>query len=1264
MENIIHNQSHDICLNMIVKNEAHVIKDTLENLWKYINFSYYVISDTGSTDNTIEIINDFFKSKNVSGIIYSDVWKDFGSNRTIALKEAYKKTKYLLVFDADDKIVGDFKLPAVLDQDSYYLKFGDAVTYKRILLINNHLKWIFVGVLHEYLKCTDKDNTTLSLIDGKYFVDSGKSGDRSKDPDKYKKDAIILENAFYEAEKNNDNIKIRYSFYTAQSHRDSNNKEKSIEWYKKRADLKDWNQEVYYSYYMIGNLYVQLNEIEKAIYYWCLAIEADEERYEAHYEIISHFRKQGNYKTAYNYYKFIKKLDINFNDKLFVYFPIYDYLLLYELSIILCYNDKHSYGLEIYNKLFLIGTLPIVLALSILENLIFYIDHLYHNLKFNENYLNFVQKIYKVLNGISTSHISCINKTVNKMISLYDTYDIDLIKSKLKNKSTVKVFLSITSCKRLDLFIKTINSFLINCKDIHLIDYFFCVDDNSSKEDRTKMLTTFPFIKYIFKTDEQKGHLKSMNIIWNKLNEIKPKYWIHLEDDWCFIKPCNYVQKSIDFLNKYEDKNIHQILFNKNYGEIIDCYNLVGGEKMEDDFILHIKDEDIKYGMHCAYWSHYSFRPSMCNVSTILKLGNYDTDKTFFEGEYANKYFSNGYKSAFYNEICCLHTGKLTSEKSNVKHNAYSLNSIDQFDNKTTTIDDDYIKNKYKFYKKMDHFGNDIYFHNTLPLDILIEKCEKTDNCIGFNTLGYFKDHIDLDNLKEINYNSEIGGLYINIERYDAKYGVKDLVLIEDIPLDTPIDNVLDKSVEVLLDNSVETDQYNLLIKESDPIQFINNYLFVEYFDYSGSDINYSKFDTISEMMIHADSIEECVAFNTLGFFKSSVDLCNLDKNEYVNKKNNGIYIKLSKLNNNNSFIKINNLNTLDKEYKVNDISIDFNTMYSLVNDDENEYIAFNNFGFLKKTICFDNLLYTNSIYNNAIYINVIKYYKNISKKHIRVKVICDWSTSEDLCIQINKMSMGNLLWSSLQFTYEDHNIDYYLILNKPFDNTFFIPHKSIVLRTKPFIKHENEDTNFVSINNNFLHINVNNSSLNSFIWNTNLTYKDLKNEKIDKCKNNAYTIMSFNHIQMEEVAVRLLKSIEFKSNIIDIYSNNNKYSFKNITIYNETDFDKNNFKDYKYCIVIEDFIENNYIDKLWDCILNETLCFYIGSPNISKYIDPKAYVLFDYSNNENYYQIIKNAIDSNLWEERIEFIRNEKNKTLEQYNLFPTVEKIIRECN
>ena len=49
-----------ICLNMIVKNESNVIKATLTNLCEHLTFKYWVILDTGSTDNTKQIIIDFY----------------------------------------------------------------------------------------------------------------------------------------------------------------------------------------------------------------------------------------------------------------------------------------------------------------------------------------------------------------------------------------------------------------------------------------------------------------------------------------------------------------------------------------------------------------------------------------------------------------------------------------------------------------------------------------------------------------------------------------------------------------------------------------------------------------------------------------------------------------------------------------------------------------------------------------------------------------------------------------------------------------------------------------------------------------------------------------------------------------------------------------------------------------------------------------------------------------------------------------------------
>ena len=83
------------CLNMIVKNESHIIEQTLENICATLTLDYWVICDTGSTDNTMEIIKNFFARKNIPGELFEEPWYDFGHNRTVALKRAYQKTDYL-----------------------------------------------------------------------------------------------------------------------------------------------------------------------------------------------------------------------------------------------------------------------------------------------------------------------------------------------------------------------------------------------------------------------------------------------------------------------------------------------------------------------------------------------------------------------------------------------------------------------------------------------------------------------------------------------------------------------------------------------------------------------------------------------------------------------------------------------------------------------------------------------------------------------------------------------------------------------------------------------------------------------------------------------------------------------------------------------------------------------------------------------------------------------------------------------------------------
>jgi tetratricopeptide (TPR) repeat protein len=292
-------KSTTLCLNMIVKNEAHIIKSTLENLCSYIKFDYWAICDTGSTDDTKDIINSFFGERKIPGELYEHKWKNFGFNRSEALRVAYNKTDYLLIFDADDKIYGHFKLPPNLEHDSYLLKFGSGFTYSRPLLINNRKKWEFVGVLHEYLSPKDdpknkEKSKGQALINGNYYVDSGRSGNRSKNPNKYLDDAKILKEAYNEEINKNYSLACRYAFYCAQSYKDANMIDDSIEWYKKCLELNNWDQEKYYSALMLGDLYQRKDDMMESTKYWLETAKYDPERIEGIVNACDYYRNCGH----------------------------------------------------------------------------------------------------------------------------------------------------------------------------------------------------------------------------------------------------------------------------------------------------------------------------------------------------------------------------------------------------------------------------------------------------------------------------------------------------------------------------------------------------------------------------------------------------------------------------------------------------------------------------------------------------------------------------------------------------------------------------------------------------------------------------------------------------------------------------------------------------------------------------------------------------------------------------------------------------------
>jgi FkbM family methyltransferase len=349
-------QEYSLCLNMIVKNESHIIKDTLTKLLQKIKFDYWVISDTGSTDETCEAIIDYFKEAGIPGELYQDDWVDFSHNRNKALEYAFGKSNYLLVFDADDEICGDFVLPE-LTKDSYSLQFG---SYTRPQIVNNYKRWKYVGVLHEYICSNDSriNDASTEIIKGPYHVVSGRTGNRNLDSNKYLKDATILEKAYHDAFNAKDDIYIRYGFYCANSYYDCGKYESAISWYKKTLENGGWSQEKYVSCLKLYNCYNNLDKKEAGFFYLVKSAEYDRERAECCYELIKYYSGSGLYSVAYGYYGVLRDfyrdtyLNNDLNNKLFVNVSISEIHLPCYVIIVCDKMRDYETGIQMYRIIF------------------------------------------------------------------------------------------------------------------------------------------------------------------------------------------------------------------------------------------------------------------------------------------------------------------------------------------------------------------------------------------------------------------------------------------------------------------------------------------------------------------------------------------------------------------------------------------------------------------------------------------------------------------------------------------------------------------------------------------------------------------------------------------------------------------------------------------------------------------------------------------------------------------------------------------------
>ena len=298
-----------ICLNMIVKNEALIIERALASLLPSI--SSYVILDTGSTDDTVARIRRFFDASGVPGELHRGSFINFSQARNDALAYCQASTlafDYILFCDADMRL-------NVLSADgldhltapAYLARQVNVISYLNVRLLRRDVAAHYVGVTHEYIDLAGHTAERLMAIE---FDDYADGANR---PQKGVRDIALL-SEFLQTSPGDP----RSLFYLAQSYRDAGRLADAIGTYGQRVAAGGWEEEAWYAQYQLALCQRDIGNRSGFVTGCLAAYQRRPCRAEPLHALAQHYREQNESVTALLFAEAAAAIPYPTSDTLFI----------------------------------------------------------------------------------------------------------------------------------------------------------------------------------------------------------------------------------------------------------------------------------------------------------------------------------------------------------------------------------------------------------------------------------------------------------------------------------------------------------------------------------------------------------------------------------------------------------------------------------------------------------------------------------------------------------------------------------------------------------------------------------------------------------------------------------------------------------------------------------------------------------------------------------------------------------------------------------
>lgn len=356
-------EENRFCFVAIVKNECHVIKRCIDSIANIA--TSYLICDTGSTDDTVNIIENYMKEKGIPGEVIHKEWVDYAFNKSYLMNEAYtnnksQNAKYIIWHDADEvfltNINDDKSYLTKKDADEFYnwlenssepityiFTHYDELKYPRWNIVRNNQLYEWRSPKHEYLHGT-QDNRSKKYY--KFILYARHEGNASRDGvERNKRDVQLYIN--YIEKNGGPEMCKREVFYLAQEY-ESFDRENAIKYHLLKVSFKtDWIQEQYISYLRLGNL--SDTETDK-IKYWEAGFKLIPHRLECIHAIVKFYIDKDKYESALIWAVRANESRTPEEEDLFVNKNIYSYLFDLNYSLAAYYSGKYQLANDINQK--------------------------------------------------------------------------------------------------------------------------------------------------------------------------------------------------------------------------------------------------------------------------------------------------------------------------------------------------------------------------------------------------------------------------------------------------------------------------------------------------------------------------------------------------------------------------------------------------------------------------------------------------------------------------------------------------------------------------------------------------------------------------------------------------------------------------------------------------------------------------------------------------------------------------------------------------